>query len=342
MAVRILILAIACAMFSFSVAGMSHAEEPAEGFGPLPTRNFSPVQNLFLGMPAERATTLRKGTTQVRLESAQSNTVFDDGRFGELDGRALVKMEQGRTALDLRYGMTEKLETGFEIPLLYRTKGFLEPFVEAIEAVTIDGAVRNRLEDVSFAYQIQSNGQTRFSGSEGQVGLGDISLYAKREVAEEGDWLPKTSLRVALKIPTGSERRAFGSGTVDVGVGIAGEKRPFPWWIMYVNVNGVFPTARVSGLKTLPSLSAVFANEFLLSDRFSIGAQFNSYTSAVTGSGLASVDKGANEVAGGFTYAFKNNMRAQLYGIEGINSPQGGEADFTLSLVLTYLFGSKN
>ena len=111
---------------------------------------------------------------------------------------------------------------------------------------------------------------------------------------------------------------------------------------MYVNVNGVFPTARVSGLKTLPSLSAVFANEFLLLDRFSIGAQFNSYTGHVTGAGLSSVDKGANEVAGGFTYAFKNNMRAQLYGIEGIDSPRGGEADFTLSLVLTYLFGSES
>ena len=338
MVVRILILVIVCAMIGVSVAGTSHAEEPAEGFGPLPTRNFSPVQNLFLGMPAERAKTIRKGTAQVRLESAQSNSVFDDRT---VDSSSLVKMEQGRTALDVRYGMTDKLETGFEIPLMYRTQGFLEPFIDAIEAVTIDGVVRNRIEDVPFAYQVESNGQTRFSGSEGQVGLGDISLYAKREVAEEGDWLPKTSLRVALKIPTGSERRAFGSGTVDVGVGIAGEKRPFPWWIMYVNVNGIFPTARVSGLKTLPSLSSVFANEFLLLDRFSIGAQFNSYTSLVTGSGLASVDKGANEVAGGFTYAFKNNMRAQLYGIEGIDSPRGGEADFTLSLVLTYLFGSE-
>lgn len=337
MAVRILILAIVCTMFSFSAAGMLHAEEPAEGFGPFPTRNFSPVKNLFLGMPAERATTLRKGTTQVRVESAQSNSVFDEHT---VDSSSVVKMEQNRTALDLRYGMTDTLEAGFEIPLLSRTEGFLEPFIEAIEAVTIDGGERNRLEDVPFAYQIERKGQTLFSGSDGQVGLGDISLYAKREVAEEGDWLPKTSLRVALKIPTGSERRSFGSGTFDIGVGIAGEKRPFPWWIMYVNVNGVFPTARISGLKTLPSLSAVFSNEFLLLDRFSIGAQFNSYTSHVTGAGLSSVDKGANEVAGGFTYAFKNNMRAQLYGIEGIDSPRGGEADFTLSLVLTYLFGS--
>ena len=339
MAVRTLILAIVCAVFGFSVAGMSYAEEPIEGFGPLPTRNFSPVQNLFLGMPAEQATTLRKGMTQIRLESAQASSVFDDRT---VDSSSLVKMEQGRTALDLRYGMTDKLETGVEIPLLYRTRGFLEPFIKAIESVTIDGAVRNRLEDVPFAFQIERNGQTLFSGSEGQVGLGDISLYAKREVAEEGDWLPKTSLRVALKIPTGSERRAFGSGTVDIGIGIVGERRPFPWWIMYVNVNGVFPTARVAGLKTIPSLSAVFANEFLVSDRFSIGAQFNSYTSLVTGSGLASVDKGASEVAVGFTYAFKNNVRAQLYAIEGIDPPRGGDADFTLSLVLTYLFGPES
>ncbi len=335
---RLIIISLTIAIFLIPNVEKSHAEELAEGFGPLPTRNFSPVQNLFLGMPAERAKTLQKGTTQVHLESAQSNSVFNDRT---VESSSLVKMEQGRTALDVRYGMTAKLETGFEIPLLYRTKGFLEPFIDIIESVTIDGLARNQLEGIPFAYQIERSGQTIFSGSEGQVGLGDISLYTKREVAEEGDWLPKTSLRVALKIPTGSEHRAFGSGTFDIGVGIAGEKRLFPWWIMYVNVNGVFPTARVSGLKTLPSLSSVFANEFLLLDRFSIGAQFNSYTSHVTGAGMSSVDKGANEVAGGFTYAFKNNMRAQLYGIEGIDSPRGGEADFTVSLVLTYVFESE-
>ena len=336
---RTLILIIACVFVGSSLAGTGYTEESADGFGPFPTRNYSPVQHLFLGMPAERATTIRKGTTHVRLESAQSNTVFNERH---IDRSSIVKMEQGRTALDVRYGMTGTLETGFEIPLLHRTEGFLEPLIEAVEAVTVDGVDRNRLEDVPFASQVQRNGRTLFSGADGQYGLGDIALYAKQEVADEGGWLPKTSLRIAMKIPTGSTRRSFGSGTVDFGLGIAGEKRPFPWWIMYVNVNGVFPTARFSGLKTIPSLSATFANEFLFFDRFSVGVQFNSYTGKVSGAGLSSVDKGANEIAGGVTYAFTHNMRAQLFGIEGIDSPRGGEADLTLSFVLTYVFGSES
>ena len=330
-------LTLAIAILIVASTESSAAGEPADGFGPFPTRNFSPIQSLFLGMPAEQATTLRKGTTQVRIESAQTSSVFDDRN---VDGSSLVKMEQGRTALDVRHGITERFETGLELPLLYRTKGILGPFIRSIEAITVRGAVRDRLEDLPFAYNVERNGQTLFSGSDSDVGLGDISLYAKHEVAEEGAWLPKTSLRVALKIPTGSERLAFGSGTVDIGVGIAGEKRLFPWWLIYVNVNGAFPTARISGLETLPALSAVFANEWLVSERFSLGVQFDSYTSMVTGSGLASVDKGANEVAVGFTYAFKNNLHAQLYGIEAIDPPRGGDADFTASLSITYLFDS--
>ena len=65
----IILAAAACLMVSM---GTLAAEEPVEGFGPFPTRNFSPVQNLFLGMPAERATTIGKGRIQVRLESAQT------------------------------------------------------------------------------------------------------------------------------------------------------------------------------------------------------------------------------------------------------------------------------
>jgi len=340
-----------CIAFLFLAVTKACAETSSEGFGPLPTRNYSPVQDMFLGMPPEGPSTIRRGTTQVRLQSAQSNTVSNQHNT---DASSMIKMEQNRTSFDVRHGISDKLEMGLEVPVLYRSKGFLEPFIEFMEKTPVvgtDGPVRNTLTNVPFAYHVQRNGKTLVSGSEGQTGLGDISIYAKKEVAEEGEWLPKTSLRVAMKLPTGSRGNAFGSGTFDFGIGVTGKKNPFPWWIMYVDVSGIFPTQKFEGVKTIPAFSGTFANEFLLSKNFSIGMQLNSYTSKFlsefgTTTGLSILDKGVNELAGGFTYAFRNGARIQLFAVEGLDIPKpaysGGEADLTVSLALTYLFGSRD
>ena len=50
----------------------------AEGFGPLPVRNFQPIQLLFLGMPGDRAEVLRKGRLDVRVELAETSTIFNE------------------------------------------------------------------------------------------------------------------------------------------------------------------------------------------------------------------------------------------------------------------------
>ena len=50
----------------------------AEGFGPFPVRNFHPIQQLVLNMPGDRAAVLKQGVLDVRLELAETATVFRD------------------------------------------------------------------------------------------------------------------------------------------------------------------------------------------------------------------------------------------------------------------------
>jgi hypothetical protein len=45
--------------------------------------------------------------------------------------------------------------------------------------------------------------------------MGDFVLRAKGKVWDEGSVLPGLSTRVAVKLPTGNEDRAFGSGKLD-------------------------------------------------------------------------------------------------------------------------------
>src|SRR3954469_16927565 len=51
----------------------------AEGFGPFPVRNFQPIQQLVLSMPGDRAAVLRKGVLDVRVELAETASIFRDG-----------------------------------------------------------------------------------------------------------------------------------------------------------------------------------------------------------------------------------------------------------------------
>jgi len=49
-----------------------------EGSGPFPVRNFQPLQLIFLGMPGERAAVLKKGALDLRVEMADSSSVFNE------------------------------------------------------------------------------------------------------------------------------------------------------------------------------------------------------------------------------------------------------------------------
>ena len=51
----------------------------AEGFGPFPVRNFQPFQQLVLSLPGDRAAVVRPGTLDVRLELAETSSIFNVG-----------------------------------------------------------------------------------------------------------------------------------------------------------------------------------------------------------------------------------------------------------------------
>src|SRR5881409_1228922 len=85
------------ALVILTVAGA--AEAGTDGFGPFPARNFQPFQLLFLGMFGDRAEVVGKGAFDVRVELAETSTVFNE-QSAEVTAR--VKVEQLRTGLYLR------------------------------------------------------------------------------------------------------------------------------------------------------------------------------------------------------------------------------------------------
>ena len=97
---------------------------------------------MFLGMPGDRASVLQKGALDIRVDLAETSSVFRDTSAGT---DVSMSFETLRTGLFFRYGLTERLEVGLEIPALYRSRGFLEGAITATERATTGLAPANRV-----------------------------------------------------------------------------------------------------------------------------------------------------------------------------------------------------
>ena len=104
----------------------------------------------------------------------------------------------------------------------------------------------------------------------------------------------------------------FSSGHPDVGVGLALEKTLASRFIVYGNINGVFPTGRIAGLPFHPVVRALVAVEYLWSNNLSFTAQFDYYSSPYHGTGTQVLDKGVTESVVGFSYRVTQNFLWQL------------------------------
>lgn len=311
----------------------------AEGFGPFPVRNFQPFQQLVLSLPGDRAAVVKPGTLDVRLELAETASVYDTGNPPQTT--VTVKFETLRSGLFLRYGATDKLELGLEVPMLYRYDGFMEGAITATERATTGlSPARAALSNTNFAFNVSRNGQTVMSGAKGATGLGDTTLISKYQLLTESALSPALSLRGAVKLPTGDQAAFFGSGSPDFGLGLQVEKLVAGRWILYANINGVLPTGSIAGFSLQPTISTMAIAEYLWSENLSITAHFDFYSTPFHGTGSNVFDKGVTETVLGFSYRIAPRWLWQAYAVENVDFITGSAADFTLSTVITYRFES--
>lgn len=310
----------------------------AEGFGPFPVRNFQPVHQLVLGMPGDRAAVLKPGALDLRVEMANTANIFSDTTP---QASVAMKFESIRAGVFLRYGVTERFEIAAEVPVVNRYRGIMEGMITAVERATTGLAPdRRALKDTGYAYHVTSGGRTVINAREGIVGLGDASLIGKYQVLKESGMVPAMSLRAAIKLPTGDEPHFLGSGSPDYGVGLALEKHVAKDWIVYANLNGVLPTGHIAGFGLQPVVSALVAVEYLWSENFSIVGHFDYFSSPLYGTGTHVLDKGVTEGVLGFNYRLRPQLLWQVYAVENLDFIVGSAADFTLSTVVTFQFGS--
>ena len=75
---------------------------------------------LVLGMPGDRATVVSQGTVDMRVELADTASIFNE--LNPQSG-AVMKLETLRSGLFVRYVVADRLEVALEVPGLYCYQG---------------------------------------------------------------------------------------------------------------------------------------------------------------------------------------------------------------------------
>lgn len=317
------------------------AAELYVGQGLVPVRNDQPIQGLSLQMPGESALPVKRGEWQVRADFAETSTIL---REVTPTVNALLKLNQLRSALDIRYGTPiENVEVGLEVASRYNHSGGIDGLITTVErlvprqAIVADQAPpRDRLKQAGYLYLLQRNGLTLLNPPNHAFGLSDAVLHTKALIVTEGVYAPAVSLRAAVKVPIGDRSRGFGTGVADLGVGVALQKTLFNRMALYVNANEIFPTGHYLGLALRGYFTSVVGVEFMATHKFSITGQLDYYQSPFRHTGVKILDHGVTEAVLALGYRFTPNFLWQAYAVENLDLIRDSAADLTLGTVLTY------
>jgi len=331
----LLSVALFVGFFVFFSAGKAFCNDPDKNWnrlsGPIPLINQSPIQLLFLQTPPDRAETYPQGKFSVNLMSSIANTLLWDQSGGYL---GYVDTEIIRSSLELRYGILSRLEIGMSIPFLYGSGGFMDHGI--LEFEKLFGASRHLRENEDkggsanqYTYRISRNGRVFIQGNNGSSGLGDIALRLKGKILNESDILPYVSARFSVKVPTGDEDRAFGSGAVDYGCGLLIQKTVLKRLTTYFNADVVFPGQAYKqvdvSLQTFYNL--MLGTEVKLTHGLSFMAQLNYITRPFRDTGLDLLDSRIWDLLLGLSYVSKGGYVVQGGLVEDIIGSSDASAD---------------
>jgi hypothetical protein len=305
-----------------------------EFVGPAPTRNFQPIQLIFLNLPFESAATLDHGGVTLLLESAEINAIATSN--GSID--ATLKFETNRTVLGARYGLFDRWEVGIELPFISRYGGFLDPAIDWVE--DLFGRVnpeRQLFPQDSFGGFYVARGDTAlFSAGEENFQPGDLVFLLKHELRLPPAW-PRLALRGAIKAPTGDAGAVLGSGKPDFGAGVAADYQAFGRLMFYFNLDLVYPVGPITAgdLTLNPFVTESFAIHLALTRRLSAMLHQATYTSPFHGTHSSLLDGTVVELGFGLNFAYNPWFGGQLLGIQNMSGVEQS-ADFTLlaSMVL--------
>ncbi len=241
------------------------------GMGPLLLRGQSVFQILRLSLIPMGVGELEKGHWQVDVTTTWTN------HWAWKRNKYLVDGEHLRTGFFVKYALTDWLHVRLEIPFLMRGGGLLDgPIMWFHNTFGFGQAGRDSFEKNRIATVLwrKDGGIYVLDTRDTWIGIEDIVLSASVRLTQGNTWVPRTSLSVHLKVPTGNKEQLFGSGGVDGGIAVCASKRI---WKLYGYLGlqyTLFTGEEIAGIPMRPYQLSVFSSvEYPWTDRFSLIVQ---------------------------------------------------------------------
>lgn len=186
----------------------------------LAIRNHNPFLQIF-GLPAfETAATARDGQMTFRVDFDIANHAEENSVAGEsitLDGESYY------LTMALRYGYSDTLVLGIDIPFVGHAGGFLDAPIEnwhdlwGLSNAKRQGP-RNQLE-----FRYDNSPLASYELVSGGFGVGDVRLNAAMALYRSEANGREAGIRAGVKLPTGDADELRGSGAVDYSLLLYGE-----------------------------------------------------------------------------------------------------------------------
>jgi hypothetical protein len=167
-------------------------------------------------------------TSHSLLDVAGDETVLFDG-------------ETTRLELRYRYGLTDRLELGIEIPYLWHESGGLDSLVDNWhDWFGFPGGFRRARPYDVLEIRYEDGSGPAFDVTGNTNGLGDVRLFAGWKLLDGANH--DMALRLGAKFATGDSDDLLGSGGFDYSIGIAGDIRSMfgvDGWTAFYRLHGV-------------------------------------------------------------------------------------------------------
>jgi hypothetical protein len=159
-----------------------------------------PLTGLF-GLPdsTESATLVGAGRLRVdTIANTASHSIID------IDGDEALALdgETRRIEANIRFGVSDRLEIGVELPWVWHESGSLDSLIESWhDTFNLPNGARDTLPSDDLRFRYIDGGTDRVNLDQNVSGPGDLRIVAGWQLGEPGD--QRYALRAGVKLPTG-------------------------------------------------------------------------------------------------------------------------------------------
>lgn len=234
-------------------AEVAHPCSANVGYGPLNLRGQSPFQMLHLSLSPSAPSTLPAHRWEGQLLTTWVN------RWAVSEGNYFIDNETLRIAGKLKYGLTDWLQVGIEVPVLWRGGGVMDSFIEGFHRTFgLDNTRRDEFPHNRFRVEFDSPEGSIFVEDDAGIGLQDVVLSSQATMTCGGTYNPASAIHFSVSLPTGRDKELYGTGGVDVSIALLFAKGLGDFYL-YLNGGYVwFGTDEIGGIRLRKSQGTIF------------------------------------------------------------------------------------